>query len=725
MIKVNNIGELNEKLNDVDIDEIKNISIKDLTINGDNEEEELEAYISFKDSLDYFDYIEENEVELEILITATVFKKITMDEYKELRLNEKIAYVELHDDEDVMIPETTYESVSFEGKFRNDMTSGHIDTPDVYGRWAEGYTGAGVKIGIIDNYFEETHGSNGTVDVPYEQIVNFTGMTYPHAHGVEMGSIMGARMNGNGLVGSAPDALLYGLATASSNDPSSTGMSVNAIISAINWCLQNKMDVVSMSLSGSNYNQTYKDAIKACVDNNIIVVCAAGNNTDGTYLTGQTRYPAAYPETITVSASQYDPSIESYINVFNYTDMTDVSCPVPRRAYLPKATGATTNAIDDKLGEKSLATSGATAYMAGIIATIKQQFPGIHRDACLDLLLDDSIAVQYGMGRVPRLSNFERSQFAIKKADGWKRNKEDQLYYSGIGANQRSSRALEMIGDSVIGTKLDLSSAGNKDASYLFAGWPFRDFPKFDDGLISKANYMFSNIKVSGFLDLSFLKLANVPAYSSINIFNNLEAESLDISGLANDNVANSSIFLNGVKVKSIFVANTTIASRIADGFYLNFNVNNLDNIFVGKANSQYVVRYLTNLAGAHNKNNILTSESDSVTIKTYDGTPYFHSPTGKIAIDLSSDEYDLFISDPKLSIKGYVPSGSVVNVKVHSGSLPARVWNITPNSTTKLINSGLISTSLTENYPATKIVFSTNDGTELYAMLPKKLKSS
>lgn len=714
MIKVRSIGELNDELNNLEIYEIDNINVENLTINGDVSDD-FSAYISFRDVLDYFDYLKDNEVDGELITLATVLKRITVEEYKELRFSQKVLYVEIHDEREVDKPETTYTDVNVNGTTYYDSTTGHIDTPDVYGRWLNGWTGAGVKLAIIDNYFENTHAPNGTLDVPYQEIVNLTGIDFPHSHGVQMGAIAGARLNGTGLVGSAPNVLLYGLNTAVYANPNQTGMSRDAIIQGLNWSVTNGMDVVSMSLSGIGYSQVYHDAVKNCVDNNIIVLAAAGNNTDGQFYKEEIRYPAGFPESLTVSALQYDEELESFVNVYNYSEVTDISCPVPQRAYRPKVSGSSTNEIFDNGTSKSLATSGATAYMAGIVATIKQQFPNIHRDECLELLLEDSIPVHKGKGRVPRLGNMDRSHFAFKRGGEWRKNKEDKFYYSGIGANQQSSRALEMINDTIRNTKLDLPASGRRSGDYLFYNWQFNDIPKFDDSILRSANYMFANTKVNGFLDLSNLKLSNILANSSINIFQNLEASSLDISGITNANVINSSIMLNGAKVESLFVANTNVASRVLNNQYLNFNPDNIGFIYVGKAGkeSTYVYRY--NKAGRYMLKDIAPAYSSSVTIKVYDYMEYFNSLAGKVGVNTKS-EFDLFADEnDRVPVQAYVPSGAQVTVRMFPAVGANRTWTLTPNSSTKKVNTQLYSDLVTSSFIPVLITAETTDGSELY----------
>jgi subtilisin family serine protease len=90
----------------------------------------------------------------------------------------------------------------------------------------------------------------------------------------------------------------------------SDGMgNVSSLLSAIDWCIHNKVDVINVSL-GSKKRLDYRN-IKNYVDeafvNGLIVVCAASN-------TNEISYPCALENTISV---QHDYTIPSGTFVFN------------------------------------------------------------------------------------------------------------------------------------------------------------------------------------------------------------------------------------------------------------------------------------------------------------------------------------------------------------------------------------------------------------------------
>lgn len=96
------------------------------------------------------------------------------------------------------------------------------------------------------------------------------------------------------------------------------------IINALNYAISQKVDVVSMSLGGYLDDENLHKAIKKAVNNNILVVCAAGNDGDNSSLTNEYSYPASYSEVISVGAVD-DKAKPAYFS--NSNNLVDVMAP--------------------------------------------------------------------------------------------------------------------------------------------------------------------------------------------------------------------------------------------------------------------------------------------------------------------------------------------------------------------------------------------------------------
>lgn len=266
-----------------------------------------------------------------------------------------------------VLPVATYE-------LDNSTAVPYMGVPQV---WEDtGYTGDGVKVAIIDTGIDYTHadfGGPGTVEAYEEADANdttagdspyfgpdaprvkggydFVGDDYDasvdgsvpvpdddpldcQGHGTHVaGSSAGSGVNADGSTyggpydtttadnefligpGVAPEADLYALRVFGCNG------STDVTVEAIEWAVENEMDVINMSL-GSPYG--LKDDASAIASRNaaaagVVVVASAGNSGPSPYLTGA---PGAGDGVISVAATD---STESYPGVaINLPDGTSI-----------------------------------------------------------------------------------------------------------------------------------------------------------------------------------------------------------------------------------------------------------------------------------------------------------------------------------------------------------------------------------------------------------------
>lgn len=231
-----------------------------------------------------------------------------------------------------------------------------IKAPDF---WAKGYYGQGITIAIIDTGIQTSHpdlkdriigGKNFTT----EDNSNPNIFEDYNGHGTHVAGIVAATQNGSGIVGVAPKANLLILKALDKNGAGS----YSGIISAIQFAVSKKVDIISMSLGGPTPNTQLYNAIKLAVQNNISVVCAASNEGDGNVLTNEFAYPACYPEVISVGAVTAQRTVATFSNSNNQVDLiapgVDILSTFLRSGYATLS-----------------GTSMATPYVAGALALIK------------------------------------------------------------------------------------------------------------------------------------------------------------------------------------------------------------------------------------------------------------------------------------------------------------------------------------------------------------------
>lgn len=163
--------------------------------------------------------------------------------------------------------------------------------------------GEGVTIAVLDTGCDIEHSDlkdritgarNFTSDDQNDPAV----VTDYNGHGTHVAGTIAAIENDAGVVGVAPQASLLILKVLGENGSGK----YEWIIEAINYAVEQKVDLISMSLGGpENHPDLYK-AIKNAVENDIQVVSAAGNEGDANPDTPELSYPGAYNEVISVGA---------------------------------------------------------------------------------------------------------------------------------------------------------------------------------------------------------------------------------------------------------------------------------------------------------------------------------------------------------------------------------------------------------------------------------------
>ena len=182
--------------------------------------------------------------------------------------------------------------------------------------------GKGVTIAVLDTGCDSKHtdlkeqikgGRNFTDDDRGnpELFLDYNG------HGTHVAGTIAAQQNDVGVVGVAPEASLL-IVKVLNREGSGQ---YEWIINGINYAIEQKADIISMSLGGPNDMPELHEAIKRAVTNNILVVCAAGNEGDGKDSTDEFAYPGRYNEVISVGAINFKRSPTDFTNSHNEIDL--------------------------------------------------------------------------------------------------------------------------------------------------------------------------------------------------------------------------------------------------------------------------------------------------------------------------------------------------------------------------------------------------------------------
>lgn len=164
-------------------------------------------------------------------------------------------------------------------------------------------TGEGVKVAILDSGIDLNHPDLKGSIISYKDFTGSGTVQDANGHGTHVAGIIGARKNGLGVVGVAPDCQLY-IGRVLGNEGNG---SFDWIVDGINWCIEQKVNVINMSLGGNTPYEPLRLAINRACDYGITIIAAAGNsgapNKNNTFTTS---WPANYDNVIAVGAINRD-----------------------------------------------------------------------------------------------------------------------------------------------------------------------------------------------------------------------------------------------------------------------------------------------------------------------------------------------------------------------------------------------------------------------------------
>lgn len=170
--------------------------------------------------------------------------------------------------------------------------------------WSKGFKGKDILIAVIDTGCDAQHpdlegrvvgGRNFTDDDNGDPEV----FTDYNGHGTHVSGTIAAVNAESGVIGVAPEAKLLILKALAGEEGSGA---YEWIINAIDYAISEKADIISMSLGGPEDVPELHEVIQKAVQNQILVVCAAGNEGDGNSKTAEFSYPGGYNEVISAGA---------------------------------------------------------------------------------------------------------------------------------------------------------------------------------------------------------------------------------------------------------------------------------------------------------------------------------------------------------------------------------------------------------------------------------------
>ncbi len=169
-----------------------------------------------------------------------------------------------------------------------------------------GNLGAGVKVAVLDTGIDYYHpelsanygGGDNFISLdpdyhdPYDDSYN--------SHGTHVAGIIGAAIDGDGVVGVAPQAELYAVKVLGGDGFGNA----SSLIAGLEWSTENSMDIANISIGSGTYSLALEEACQTAYNAGVLLVAAAGNNAGGDVL-----YPARYDSVIAVGGTAHDDSV--------------------------------------------------------------------------------------------------------------------------------------------------------------------------------------------------------------------------------------------------------------------------------------------------------------------------------------------------------------------------------------------------------------------------------
>ncbi|MGG1554857.1 S8 family serine peptidase [Paenibacillus ferrarius] len=302
--------------------------------------------------------------------------KLDSKEYKKLQADTDVEWIE----KDSTVVTSTYQTSSIPD---SELVPWGVSVIGSVYAQNNKITGQGIKIAVLDTGISTSH-SDLHLSGGESFVEGVNSFDDDNGHGTHVAGTINAIPNNTGIVGIAPNAEIYSLKVLDSNG---SGY-YSSVVQAIDWCISNQINIISMSFGGTEDSQILHDMIQKASAQGILIVAAAGNQGAGSETE---MYPARYPEVISVGSVGKTNQLSTFSSTGNELDLVAPGEEI------------TSTTKDGNYGVQS-GTSMAAPHVTGAAALLWSSNRQLSSEQVKDKLLETATPLgdmhEYGHGLV-------------------------------------------------------------------------------------------------------------------------------------------------------------------------------------------------------------------------------------------------------------------------------------------------------------------------------------